>query len=203
MLINGQRLSGKSNDVLTELGRIPASNVVRIEIVDAATLDIPGLSGQIANVFVKAGGMSGQCSLAARISRSALHQAAAHARRGVGERQDGKFDYKVGLQNNGCQSGAGGPTLIYAADRRSIERRDDVWTGSDDSPRQRPVNLGRARSSVGNLNASSARLLLRLSRARHPHRARLIGPSRASATSAGRWITRSAATMSSPWRAAG
>ena len=32
VLINGQRISGKSNDVLTELGRIPASNVVRIEI---------------------------------------------------------------------------------------------------------------------------------------------------------------------------
>src|SRR5436853_2858789 len=54
VLINGQRISGKSNDVLTELGRIPASNVTRIEIRDAATLNVPGLSGQVANVVVKA-----------------------------------------------------------------------------------------------------------------------------------------------------
>ena len=30
VLINGQRVSGKSNDVLTQLGSIPAGNVVRI-----------------------------------------------------------------------------------------------------------------------------------------------------------------------------
>src|SRR5947208_17091773 len=46
VVINGQRLSGKSNDVVTELNRIPAVNVVRIEIVDGATLNVPGLSGQ-------------------------------------------------------------------------------------------------------------------------------------------------------------
>ena len=60
VLLNGQRLSGKSNDVLAQLDRIPASNVTRIEIRDGATLDIPGLSGQVANVVAKAGGISGQ-----------------------------------------------------------------------------------------------------------------------------------------------
>jgi hypothetical protein len=61
VLINGQRISGKSNDVITELGRIPAENVVRIDIADGASLDIPGLSGQVANVVSPAsGGPSGQ-----------------------------------------------------------------------------------------------------------------------------------------------
>ncbi|HWH17723.1 MAG TPA: Plug domain-containing protein, partial [Allosphingosinicella sp.] len=46
VLINGQRISGKSNDAITELSRIPAGSVVRIEIVDGATLNIAGLSGQ-------------------------------------------------------------------------------------------------------------------------------------------------------------
>ena len=59
VLINGQRLSGKSNDILTELSRIPAKNVERIEIVDAATLAVPGLRGQVANVFVRATGING------------------------------------------------------------------------------------------------------------------------------------------------
>ena len=71
VLINGQRISGKSNDVLTELGRIPASNVTRIEIVDAATLNVPGLSGQIANVFVKADSDAAASSPGVRNSASA------------------------------------------------------------------------------------------------------------------------------------
>ncbi|HWH22842.1 MAG TPA: TonB-dependent receptor plug domain-containing protein, partial [Allosphingosinicella sp.] len=56
VLINGQRISGKSNDAVTELGRIPAGSVVRIEIVDGATLNIAGLSGHVANVVAKASG---------------------------------------------------------------------------------------------------------------------------------------------------
>ena len=36
VLINGQRITGKSNDAETALGRIPASSVVRLEIADAA-----------------------------------------------------------------------------------------------------------------------------------------------------------------------
>src|SRR5436305_13718042 len=60
VVINGQRTSGKSNDVVTELSRIPARNVERIEIVDGATPKIPGLSGQVANGIVRSGGISGQ-----------------------------------------------------------------------------------------------------------------------------------------------
>ena len=60
VLLNGQRLSGKSNDVITQLSQVPANDVVRIEIVDGATLDIPGLSGQVANVVTDAEGLSGQ-----------------------------------------------------------------------------------------------------------------------------------------------
>jgi hypothetical protein len=53
VLINGERIPGKSNDVVTELGRISAANVIRIEIVDGATLNVPGLSGQVANMFTE------------------------------------------------------------------------------------------------------------------------------------------------------
>jgi hypothetical protein len=41
---------------------VPASNVVRIEIRDGATLGIPGLSGQVANVVVKAARITGRYS---------------------------------------------------------------------------------------------------------------------------------------------
>lgn len=50
ILINGRRPSSKSSDARDILGRIPANTVERIEILDGASLDIPGLSGQVANV---------------------------------------------------------------------------------------------------------------------------------------------------------
>ncbi len=58
ILINGSRISGKTN-AGDQLSRINASNVVRIEIVDGTALDIPGLSGQVANVITKSTGVSG------------------------------------------------------------------------------------------------------------------------------------------------
>ena len=50
VLINGRRVSGKSNGTIDALGRVAAASVIRIEIVDGAGLSIPGLSGQVANV---------------------------------------------------------------------------------------------------------------------------------------------------------
>ena len=60
VLINGQRLSSKSQDIFDQLQRITVDNVERIEIVDGATLDLPGLSGQVANVITRSGGISGR-----------------------------------------------------------------------------------------------------------------------------------------------
>src|SRR3546814_8605658 len=62
VLFNGERPSNKADDMNTQLSRIPGGNVERIEIVDGATLDIPGLSGQVANIVYRADGISGQFS---------------------------------------------------------------------------------------------------------------------------------------------
>ena len=62
VLFNGERPSNKADDMYTQLSRIPAENVERIEIVDGATLDIPGLSGQVANIVYRADSFSGQFS---------------------------------------------------------------------------------------------------------------------------------------------
>lgn len=61
VIINGQRISGKSNGPVSALQRIPADEVVRLEIVDGASLDIGGLSGQVLNVITRStGGVTGQ-----------------------------------------------------------------------------------------------------------------------------------------------
>ncbi len=59
VLINGQRISSKSTSAREALARIPADNVEKIEIVEGADLDIPGLSGQVANVTAKSNGITG------------------------------------------------------------------------------------------------------------------------------------------------
>ena len=56
VLINGRRISGKSNGPVDALGRIPVAEVVRLEIVDGASLDIGGLSGQVLNVVTRSTG---------------------------------------------------------------------------------------------------------------------------------------------------
>jgi hypothetical protein len=60
VLINGQRLSSKSQDIFDQLRRVTVDNVERIEIVDGANLDLTGLSGQVANVVTRSGDISGR-----------------------------------------------------------------------------------------------------------------------------------------------
>ena len=66
ILINGRRPSAKSQNANDILGRIPAENVIRIEILDGASLDIPGLSGQVANIVSNTDKLSGNWEYSAR-----------------------------------------------------------------------------------------------------------------------------------------
>ncbi|WP_291199427.1 TonB-dependent receptor plug domain-containing protein [Hyphomonas sp.] len=50
VLINGQRVSAKSNGAELALGRIAAARVLRIEVLDGTKTEIPGLTGQVVNV---------------------------------------------------------------------------------------------------------------------------------------------------------
>ncbi|HEX2595721.1 MAG TPA: TonB-dependent receptor plug domain-containing protein [Luteimonas sp.] len=154
VLVNGQRPSGKSNDVLALLSRIPARNVVRIEIRDGATLDIPGLSGPVANVIAKAGGASGQWKWQPDVRRYYTHPQLTRGEVSVSG-SNGRVDYTLGLKNNANHSGAGGDTFIHNADGSLREYRNEQWTGEIDQP-QLSGHLGYtgAGGDIGNLNAS-------------------------------------------------
>lgn len=134
VVINGQRLSGKSNDVITELSRIPAPNVERIEIVDAATLKIPGLTGQVANVIVRSGGIQGQWAY--RPEFRAHYSDPLFTRFEVSVNgTKGPVQYTLGLDNRGNRSGAGGPTWIFSPTGSLVEERDEQWRGNAEQPR--------------------------------------------------------------------
>jgi outer membrane receptor for ferrienterochelin and colicins len=158
VLLNGQRLSGKSNDVLGQLAKIPAANLVRIEIVDGAKLDIPGLSGQVANVVTKPGGLSGSWKWRPDVRRYYTDPQLTRGEISIsGSRPS--LDYTFGLDNSANHSGAGGGTDIYNADGSLREVRDEVWTGETDRPRL-TARLGYhdAQGRIGNLNASVQKL---------------------------------------------
>ena len=158
VLINGQRISGKSNDVLTELSRVPAQNVIRIEIVDGATLSIPGLSGQVANVVVKSTNkLSGQYSWSPEFRAYNTDPVFARGQVSVSGKQ-GPIDYTLGLQLQGGNSGADGRTYIYGPEFEFLERRYDQFTGEFIAPRASGrFTYDGPGSSVGNLNLSYQR----------------------------------------------
>ena len=158
VVINGQRISGKSNDVVTELSRIPAANVERIEIVEGETLKIPGLTGQVANVIVRSQGISGQWAYRPEFRSYYTDPLFTRFEVSVSGTK-GAVGYTIGLDNRGNRSGAGGPTWIFAPDRTLIEERDEQWRGNSEQPRfSSRFTFDGPGTSKGNLNLLYGRL---------------------------------------------
>ncbi len=115
LLINGERVSSKSTSTADLLARIPVDNVVRIEVVDGAMLDIPGLSGRVANIIVLQGAVSGQFRW-----RPEWNTLSAPAQWFEGEisltGNLGGVDYTLALENRDFARGRIGPTIITGAD---------------------------------------------------------------------------------------
>jgi len=135
VLFNGERPSNKGDDMYTQLSRIPAGNVERIEIVDGATLDIPGLSGQVANIIYRADAFSGQFSWKPEFRPH--YTDPLFTRGDVSVRgRSGTIEYEVALNNDGARrSGAGGPTIITDGAGQITERRRDSWNTHFDTPK--------------------------------------------------------------------
>lgn len=153
VLLNGKRISGKSTDPVTALQAIPAGNVSRIEIVDAAEVDVPGLTGQVANVIYEAKKkFSGQFSY--RPEFRAHYADPLYTRGDVSvSGSSGPIEYTVSIKNDASRSAAGGPTIISRGDGALFETRDDSWTGNFDQPQiSGQIKWDGPGSSVGNLN---------------------------------------------------
>ena len=105
VLINGQRITGKSNDAQTALSRIPVSSVVRFEIADGAAFNVSGINGQVLNVVAKDGALKGNFTYRAELRE----------RLGLNPRQGeinlsgklGKGNFTFGINNNGGFQGGG------------------------------------------------------------------------------------------------
>ncbi|MDG6078030.1 hypothetical protein E3U23_02305 [Erythrobacter litoralis] len=134
VIVNGQRFSSKSDGVRDQLARIPSSDVVRIELVDGNTLDIPGLTGLVANVIVESSGASGQFRYVAGF-RAYNTEPQLYGGEISLSGKSGKLDYKVALSNNNERFGADGPTILYGADGAVIEEQYTSFSGAFDNPK--------------------------------------------------------------------
>ncbi len=157
VLVNGARLTAKSDSVVDQLRRIPVDKVVRIELVDGATLDIPGLVGLVANVVATSGGISGQFVWRGAVRTTAVDPIWYGGEVSVSG-SSGALGYTVALENRSNRFGAEGPIIFRDADGVEIERRDTEFTGAFDVPRiSGALSYDFGGGTTANLNAYYAR----------------------------------------------
>jgi len=152
VLINGQRIANKSGGAIDQLQRTSAASVDRIEILDAASLGIAGLSGQIANVILKATAAgTGQFEWEPSFR---AHYAEPSFMAGSVSYSDkaGPVDYTLSLKHQPGRGAFGGPVLIYDRNHVLTETRHEVYH-SEYEPlnMQAKFGLDGPGSSVGNL----------------------------------------------------
>ncbi len=152
VLINSERIANKSGGAIDQLQRISAANVERIEIVDAASLGIAGLSGQVANVILKsATKASGQFEYNP-IFR--VHYAKPDLFSGSisYSGKTGPVDYTLSAKNDPGRGAFGGPIWIYDPDGVLLETRKEIYHSElDKANLQLKLGLDGPGSSVGNL----------------------------------------------------
>lgn len=153
VLVNGQRLTSKSESAQDQLRRIPASKVVRIEIVDGTALDIPGLTGQVANVIVEAGGISGQFTWEGGVRTTEVDPEWYGGEVSISG-STGALDFTFAFENNNSRFGGTGPSVFLDGAGDLIERRDVVRVGAFDLPRiSTALGYDFGNGTLANLNA--------------------------------------------------
>lgn len=152
VLINGRRISSKSLTPRDALARIPATNVEKIEIVDGATLNVPGLSGQVANITAKVNGVSGTWDWRARFRDNLPPYYHGGSVSVTG--QQNTLGWTLGLTSEPIRGGASGPEFVRDANRNLIETRDERVTNIGNSAGvSGALEWTPLSGSVGNLNA--------------------------------------------------
>jgi outer membrane receptor for ferrienterochelin and colicins len=157
VLINGERIANKNygggdSGAVDELQRTPAANVERIEIVDAASLGIAGLSGQVANVIVKAqkkssGQFEWRPEFRAHYSKPNLFRGSV-----TYNGSSGPIDYTLSIRDQANRGAYGGPVIITDREGVVTERRHEVLDSEGDLVTfQSKFKIDGPGSSAGNL----------------------------------------------------
>ncbi len=157
VLLNGERFSSKTTDIFTALSQISAPDVIRIELVDAASLDIPGLSGQVVNLVYKVGAGSGQFRWSPEFrTRGTIPQLLDGEISYSGRL--GTVDYTLSLANRNYHQGNDGPERVYDGNGFLIEQRSEQLRVEGDRPKiSARFKHQDASANIANLNLAFER----------------------------------------------
>ena len=153
VLINGQRITGKGNDALTVLRRIPVRSIRRLEILDGAMLDISGLSGQVLNLLTEQDSLQGNYAWRPQFrERVGNHLPAGEVnvsgKSGIG-------DFALGFRWDGFRGGGWGTEMqTYPNDGISYLRTRQPRFANDIPKLSGSLNRRTGAGSIWNLNAS-------------------------------------------------
>lgn len=168
VLINGQRIAGKSNDARTAIDRIPADSVIRIEIADGATLNVTGLSGQVLNLVTRPDSFSGNWFVRPEIRTVGNHHWYAAEINASGKALGG--DFTLGLSNaNSGYGGGHGVELVRDAAGVLLYTRDARRRFKNDRPRL-SASFSRTAKNGNILNLNGAAEIFRFVRNVHNRR---------------------------------
>ncbi|QYJ07929.1 TonB-dependent receptor plug domain-containing protein [Qipengyuania flava] len=134
VIVNGERFSSKSDSLRDQLRRIPASDVIRIEILDGNSTNVPGLTGQVANVVYTRSETSGQFRWETGFR---AHNTEAQLFGGEASitGSSGALDYTISISNDNNRFGADGPTIITDGTGALIEEQYTKLSGKFDNPK--------------------------------------------------------------------
>ena len=154
VLINGERLNLKSETIFDRLSKISADTVEKIEIVDGASLKIPGLSGQVANITTKTGGISGQFEWDTRFRPGYVSPEWFGGNVSISGSTK-TLEYTLGFRNDFGTGAIKGPTIITDANGDVIETRHTHLANHFDGPKvSGSLKWDGPGSSVAHFNAS-------------------------------------------------
>ncbi|MEM1053575.1 MAG: TonB-dependent receptor plug domain-containing protein [Pseudomonadota bacterium] len=133
VIINGRRISGKSNGPVEALSRIPVEEVVRLELVDGASLDIGGLTGQVLNVVTaRSGGMTGTFRYAPQFRTRGAPARLLEGRvslAGSGR----KNEWTLSLENDSNRRGDDGLEFVLDGTGNLIDTREEQRNSNSDT----------------------------------------------------------------------
>lgn len=124
VLVNRHRIAGKSLSARETLSRISADQVVRIELLDATQLSLPGLSGQVVNVVTRPTPLTGRWEW----SPEADEGAGVELERGrvLLAGNAGDWSYDLGLSSYRFSGRSAGPETLYDGAGQVLEARSET-----------------------------------------------------------------------------
>jgi len=154
VLLNGARIVTKSASIADDLARIPVGNVISIELVEGSTLNIPGLSGRVANVITKSSdGLQGQFEWRPQL---AAEYADARWLEGIVSVSGtvGRLGFSVALEGRPVRNGNGGYNFVTFGDGTFQQRYSETNSHGDDKRVSGTLRYETAGGTVANLNSA-------------------------------------------------